>query len=193
MTDPRIRTIRFWLLSAAVCGACLANPGLAVYFLATYAMAPLGLFMPVFGMAECPLRCTVMPSSISVTFGGIASATCTTCEDYNGTFVFSSLAPSGTLCTQFYATGVHSCDDTDNTGGVVQFSFQPNALQTRISTAVYVGENLFAYSYSAFLSADLGASPIDCSAVGTPALTPAIQADYDCDMSATTASVVVTP
>lgn len=91
MIDNRIRTIRFWLLSAAVCGACSVNPGWAVYFLATYAMAPLGLFMPVFDGGGGSFSCEycssgTAPTSMQVVISGVVDDICTDCEQFNATW-----------------------------------------------------------------------------------------------------------
>jgi hypothetical protein len=72
-------------------------------------------------------------------------------------------------------------------------TFNANGAQTKIVIATFVTENVAFYSEARFQSADLGATPIDCAGVGTPALSMISSTNEDCEMSGTTASVVVTP
>lgn len=186
MTDPRLRTIRTLLclgLSCLFFGVGWLWAGLG--------FTALGLFMPVFATASvCPTQCTTVPSSVSLTAGNITNGTCSSCADYNITTVLSGFADVASSCYSQEPMGVTSCA----TGAIMECRFAVVSGNVRISPArIFIGNNPFDACSANFVSANLGADPIDCSAVGSPSLTWSSGADNQCTMNASTLAIVVTP
>lgn len=90
--DPRIRTIRFWLLAAL--GVVLVAADCDLPLLAAYALSPLGLFMPVFAVGCSPGTCTsAFSSQYQVVVSGFTNADggCTSCASRNGTWTVTQV------------------------------------------------------------------------------------------------------
>lgn len=196
MIDPRIRTIRFWLLSAAVCGACLVNPGWAVYFLATYSMAPLGLFMPVFATDPCPCTCCnsgTRTNQVQITFTGVVtSGTCDAgrCTFFNATHTidhFSGAIELGDVtncCRYFDDLAQQSCTGTVQDPMFLGFEWKMSFANTR---------RIMAYTVTGGSASEFSEGsncPVDCgdAITGMTCVTNCAPAS-GCDFSAASADV----
>ena len=110
MTDPRLRTIRFWLASLVLLLTAAFCRDAALLWFASFAWLPLGLFMPVFGggtlPANCDGSCTTLPVAQYqvVTSGFTNGGGCTTCGSYNGTWTVSE-----TTCVGWPEQGLCLC------------------------------------------------------------------------------------
>lgn len=97
--DPRIRTIRFWLL--AVLGVVLFVTGCDMAILAAYSVSPFGLFMPPFATGIVCDLCSggTAAESYQMDFAGwgvnAGLPTCADCADFNGTYIVDSYPWSG--------------------------------------------------------------------------------------------------
>lgn len=89
--DPRLRTIRFWLLAALGCVLWLC--GCELPLLAAYSLSPLGLFMPVFNSRCALLTCSTSPfaAQYQVVTSGFTNRLCTDCTDRNATWTLTQV------------------------------------------------------------------------------------------------------
>lgn len=117
--DPRIRTIRFWLL--AVLGVVLFVTGCDMAILAAYAVSPFGLMIPAFPTG---VVCDICDSSqannsYQLVFAGWGVnpglPTCSDCADFDGTYVttYDGQPVSGGDCNWYDSTTYSRCGGTN--------------------------------------------------------------------------------
>jgi hypothetical protein len=187
MTPRRILQIRFWLLAVAGLVACCFAPeafGVLVY--GGFATTPLGLMMPVFAgsSSSCPTICSTVPNSVSVSFSGITTGGFCDCSPFNAGVVFSS--PPALTCSQgktlallsgfcLGVSGFASYNIVDSGGNI----------DVRTSLGESSGSGTAGFASGAIVSA-----PTDCSALGTPSLSPTTHANGNCNYDGAGSSAV---
>ena len=113
--DPRIRTIRFWLLAAL--GVVLVAADCDLPLLAAYALSPLGLFMPVFS-TSC--ICGVCDNSgaasceMQIDISGMTNNACAgDCSAFDGTYILANpIVDTGFDCEWSATLSITECGNT---------------------------------------------------------------------------------
>lgn len=182
--NRRVQILRFWLLTAAAIALTHLWPGLALYLFASFAWVPLGLFMPVFAGYACgtvTAACTGIsgPSQVTVTISGLAGSACsggtTLCSSFDGTYVCTFLSEDSDSCNYLVALPANDCPNWDVVRAFIIYSASNTTLKVQMQPLIGYWED----------TTTLGASPIDCSAIGTVSL-PVGSAAGDCSLTGTT-------
>ncbi len=170
--------------------ALFAFTDFGLYFLASFAWVPLGLFMPVFatGSTTCPTICSNEPvaSGVSMTLAGVANngnPFCPTqCPDYNRTMVtvghggpcfFEGFDSSNYGCVPFIA--------------IIDAVFSTSGGNTRVGLSTNM--NSFVGNATANVVV-VGASPLDCTGLSVTSVSLSSFTNGACDLSAVTFTIV---
>lgn len=173
MTDPRLRTIRFWLLAALAFPATIEWPNLAFFFFSAFTACPVSLFMPVF-VQGCSTNCSpTYGGDLQLDAGGIANNGCDLCTALNKSYiaVFNPLFTSA--CRWGSGLELTGCTIL---GGATFFGFtaelQYNGFISQYQLNVTTNDgNVNGDVCRADWQDNLGASAPDCSAWSSLPLT----------------------
>jgi hypothetical protein len=145
-------------------------------------VGPVALFMPVFGVNDCPTCCTATTSNAaaSVSIGGITNRTCLTCNDFNHGVV----CPTG-CGGQSVLTGPFSCSGPF--GISLSYLINCPGANTVVSASTFINPAIGNASGSGY---SLGAKPADCSSF-TASISGTTFTSNECDFSSVAFTVVV--
>lgn len=148
---------------------------------------------PHCGVSTCSTRCTPLPAEVTITLSGIVNGNCTTCDDYNATYVvpFLTGCQGGFKFLGSCNLGGGDPNHTDNLGWIFLASGSNTIFQTNLTIAcAAIGAGADNPHYD---TGSLGASPVVCQGFGTVAAP--LLVDFStcgqCDVSGSAASVVM--
>lgn len=164
------------------------------------AIMPLALAMPpLFGVTGCPAICSTYPTTISVTYTGVANyvGPCSNCTNINATYVISASGPVS-CCAAVSASFGPTCTGADQNGtSTVNVCFLNSGgnLQVRADTSDTTSQSgCFCCALNGigatFTLTTATAVPTDCSASATYNPTLTINSTC-CNYSGATCTVVI--
>jgi hypothetical protein len=188
--DPRVWTIRFWLVSALGLGLMAYAVADAESVTVLYAGMLIALVMPAFstGCIECTDCCTAdtMPCSAQITFEDVVDLNCTDCDTgFNATFTVSTLLAN---CVRQYGLTPIACGGSD----AVQWEFRCVFANTEHRVTVELDHAGANNTFHRFVET-LGAKPVACTGLGTrtpPFSSTSFSGSQQCDFSGATCTVI---